>query len=404
MAGSGSSRDAVRPHAESGAAGSMPRVAAVMSIENVSGPGRQLAAVARELRGRGIEFRVLLLHRRGHPRPPFADYLEAAGIPNTIIADDGPMDIRLPGRAAAVLRSWSTDVVQTHGYKATAVAWALRLRGRATRWIGFFHGSTTESARACVYHWADRRMLRAADRVVVMSEKHRREFARCGERVRVIHNAVIALPEHPSAEEEARIAAIAREATPPLVGVVGRLSPEKGVDVFIDACAEVARAGVQFTALIAGDGPQERALRDRCAAHGLESRVKFLGHLHGVDRLYPHLDVLAIPSRSEGLPNVLLEALAADVRVVATSVGAIPEVLRDPAAGTLVPPADVAGMARALTSALTTRQTVREVAARAETVERFSLARRADAHIAMYGEVHARPHADIAAAAPARVR
>jgi glycosyltransferase involved in cell wall biosynthesis len=334
---------------------------------------------------------VLLLHRRGHPTPPYAAYLAAEKIEFQIIPDEGPLDVRLPGRARAVLRDWAPDVLQSHGYKATAVAWALRRMGGTTPWIGFFHGSTTESKRAHVYHWLDRRMLGAADRVIGMSDRHLREFARYGERARVIHNAVIRLPARPSPDDDALLARVTSEASGPILGVVGRLSPEKGVDIFLEACAIVARSGVAFTALIAGDGPEEQALRQQARVLDLDDRVRFLGHISAVDRLYPHLDILVIPSRSEGLPNVLLEALAADVRVVSTSVGAVPEVLTDPDAGTLVPPTDVEALAAALSRAITDPTTPREVAARAETAERFSLRRRADAHAALYAELRGHP-------------
>jgi glycosyltransferase involved in cell wall biosynthesis len=229
-------------------------------------------------------------------------------------------------------------------------------------------------------------MLSSADRAVVMSERHLDEFARCGDRARVIHNAVIDLPARDSACDESAVA-LAAESARPVVGVVGRLSPEKGVDLFLDACAQLVREGLNFTALVAGDGPEERALKERCAALDLDAHVRFLGHLHAIHRLYPKLDVLVIPSRSEGLPNVLLEALAAGVRVVSTRVGAVPEVLVDPAAGTMVPAGDTPALADAMREAIVSPPSDRETAARSETVDRFSIARRADAHLALYDEV-----------------
>jgi hypothetical protein len=87
----------------------------MMSIENVSGPGRQLAALASELASRGVDMRVLLFQRRGHPLPPFSAYLDAAGVENAVVADNGRLDFRLPGRAVRVLRAWAPDVLQTHG-------------------------------------------------------------------------------------------------------------------------------------------------------------------------------------------------------------------------------------------------------------------------------------------------
>src|SRR5207302_696708 len=83
----------------------------------------------------------------------------------------GPVDWRMALRVGSVLRRWRPSIVQTHGYKATAVAYLLRrLQHRPWHWIGFHHGVTTEDVKDRFYHWVDKQLLRAADRVVVMSQ------------------------------------------------------------------------------------------------------------------------------------------------------------------------------------------------------------------------------------------
>ncbi|MHB1223552.1 MAG: glycosyltransferase, partial [Gemmatimonadaceae bacterium] len=288
-------------------------VAALIDTAQVSGPGRQLAALAIELRSAGTDLRVILLHRAHRPYPAYAGYLAAAGVTHAVVHDGGRLDFGIVARARELLREWNAELIQTHSYRMTFVATALRLWGDRRPWIGFFHGATAEDSKVRLYHWLDRRLLGAADRVVVMSRLHAGEFARNGARVRVIHNAVIPLPTPAAAQILCLPPGIDRSAGIPLMGVVGRLSHEKGVDLFLEACRVLAGRGVAFQAVVAGDGPEHDSLQARCEAAGLGDRVFFLGQVTDVESLYQHLDLLVIPSRSEGLPNVLLEALAADV-------------------------------------------------------------------------------------------
>ena len=189
------------------------RIAALVPPEaipgTVSGPVRQLTALARGLQRAGTDCLVVVFHRRGQPPSAFAPYLQEAGVRHCIVEDRGPVDWRLASHVGTVLRRWRPSIVQTHGYKATAVAYLLRRLGAPWRWIGFFHGFTTEPLTARFYHWVDRRLLGAADRVVVMSDAQARAFRHCGGRARVIYNAALALPPAGSPAERDRLAGLA---------------------------------------------------------------------------------------------------------------------------------------------------------------------------------------------------
>jgi glycosyltransferase involved in cell wall biosynthesis len=216
-----------------------------------------------------------------------------------------------------------------------------------------------------------------------MSRAHLAHFSRLGERACVVHNAVLELPAEPSRGAGARMASGAR----PRLGVVGRLSPEKGVDVFLHACDALARQRVSFTAVVAGDGPARAELERLRDTLDLTARVDFVGAITDVASLYASLDLLVIPSRSEGLPNVLLEALRADIPVVATRVGAIPDVLNSPRAGLVVPPGSATALAEGIARALPLRSDPAARKARRKVVDRFSLQRRVAEHLRIYTEM-----------------
>jgi len=359
------------------------RVTALIDTVQVSGPGRQLAALASSLSEFGVELVVVTFHRTGRDRSPYLDYLEQAGVSYVVVPENGPLDRRLPARLRRVLTEWAPDIVQTHGYKPTALAWLLRRSGASQPWVAFFHGATSENIKVRLYHWLTNRLLGAADRVVVMSRAHLAHFSRLGGKACVVHNAVLELPPEPSRAETEPMAQGVR----PRFGVVGRLSPEKGVDVFLYACDALARRGVSFSAVVAGDGPERARLERLRDTLALGGRVDFIGATSAIVSLYASLDLLVIPSRSEGLPNVLLEALRADVPVVATSVGAIPDVLNSPRAGLVVPPGSATALADGIARALPLRSDPAARNARRQVVDRFSLQRRVAEHLRIYGEL-----------------
>lgn len=364
----------------------MIRVAALLDTHIVSGPGRQLAALASALRERDIALTVVLFHRSGRVASPYPALLGQAGIPYRILEERGPTDLRLVGSLRRALDELGADILETHGYKPTTLAYLLRRSGCRLPWLAFFHGATAENAKIRLYQWLDRRLMRTADHIVVMSAAQGDAYRRLGPPVSVLYNAVIPLAEEQGA---AGVGAPATRlpADRPRLGVIGRLSPEKGVDVFLEACAVVAARGGQFEALIVGDGPERGALEQQAGRLGLSDRVTFVGHCADMRPIYPAIDLLVLPSRSEGLPNVLLEGLRADRPVVATSVGAVPEVLFLAGSGLLVPPGDATALAHGIENGLATRHEPARRTARREVAERFSLAHRVEAHVDLYHDM-----------------
>jgi glycosyltransferase involved in cell wall biosynthesis len=139
--------------------------------------------------------------------------------------------------------------------------------------------------------------------------------------------------------------------TEPLVLFVGNLAAVKCLDVLIRACGLLRDRRVRFACRIIGQGPLRAALSRQIETAGLNSLVQLIGPrtLEELPDWYRAAGVLVMPSRSEGIPNVILEAQACGTPVVATRVGGIPEVLEEQA---MVPPHDPAALARAIEDAL----------------------------------------------------
>lgn len=169
--------------------------------------------------------------------------------------------------------------------------------------------------------------------------------------IRVVPNG--AEPPDPAREAPEALAIRTRYgATPlkPLWVCAGRLDPPKGQDVLLAALARVRDAGLPFTVLLAGEGATRGALEAQARSLGLADHVHFLGQVTAIGPLLLAADAVVLPSRLEGLPLTLLEALIRERPVVASAVGGIPEVIEDGVHGSLVPPGDPVALAETLAS------------------------------------------------------
>ena len=167
-------------------------------------------------------------------------------------------------------------------------------------------------------------------------------------RVRVVHNGIDAGLFHPGPRGEAR-ARLGLDPEEPIIVFVGALVEVKAVDVLIAACAKLLAAREPFSCYLIGTGPQRQSLEKQVKRLGLEAVVHFQGprpHRQLPD-WYRAANVAVLPSRSEGIPNVLLEAIACGTPFVATRVGGIPEIAHF-GTGRLVPPGDPMALASAL--------------------------------------------------------
>jgi glycosyltransferase involved in cell wall biosynthesis len=198
--------------------------------------------------------------------------------------------------------------------------------------------------------------LRVADGVVAVSRDLARRVTDGGVdpgKVRVVYGGVDPAWFHPGPKLDARLRVGLAPDGGPVILFVGNLQKVKGIDVLIDACSHLDRAGQRFQCRIIGQGPLAVSLRTQVERLGLGDRVKLVGPKPQVDLpdWYRAADVFALPSHSEGVPNVLMEAAACGLPCVATRVGGIPEVC-DRGDIRLVPPADPAALAEAVQAIL----------------------------------------------------
>ena len=142
-----------------------------------------------------------------------------------------------------------------------------------------------------------------------------------------------------------------------IVGTIAFLRDYKGVNIFLQAAAMVIAKNPLVTFLVIGDGPEKHNLENLAHELSLDGHVRFLGFRDDIPGLLSILDVVVLSSlNSEGVPQALTQALAMERAVVATSVGGIPEIIREEETGLLVPPGDAGRMAFALLRLLNERE------------------------------------------------
>jgi glycosyltransferase involved in cell wall biosynthesis len=298
--------------------------------------------------------------------------LRALGLAVDVI-DQADDDLAV-GELADWLRREEIDLVHAHMFRAEVIGTRAGLAAEVPVIMATVHSSRVRSdddvARLAT-------LTPSMDRLIVPSESIRRKVvaeARAGARFAVVPNGVdlsrFASPSSGSFRRELDMPMSA-----PLVGVVARLEPEKGHRVLLEAWPSVLQAFPTARLAIVGEGSQARVLRKLARSLKATGSVTFTGRREDVSSVTADLDVSVLPSLREAQGISILEAMARRVPVVATAVGGIPEVVTDGIDGLLVPPADPAALAAAI-SKLLADQPLRERIGQAgfrTVVERYSI-------------------------------
>jgi glycosyltransferase involved in cell wall biosynthesis len=235
--------------------------------------------------------------------------------------------------------------------------------------ITTLHGWTAKKSlsKLGLYRFLDQKLLRRHDGVVLVNEQLRKNPAIAAldpHKVHAVSNGIaIEAPHEDTARHGATFDAIMelKRSSRILIGAVGRLSAEKNFSALIEALAGVP-AAERIGLAILGDGPETARLRQMIESHHLAGRVVLAGYVEDARRFLALFDLLVIPSLTEGLPMILLEAMAADLPIIATRVGDIPAALDD--LGILVPPGDVEALREAIVRVTQQLPHYRELAGR----------------------------------------
>jgi len=347
------------------------------------GAERQLYELSRGLDTTRFQCFVYCLSER---TLPYGDMIRKAGVELRILKPHGHFDITRILQLARLLRHDRIHILHSFLFHGNGYAWPARRLAGGPRLV--------TSARNCQtvgWHrdWVNRLAFRNSDAIICNGEAVRsfivRHYRALTEKCTVIHNGVdlerFTLPtEFPPS---------ACRSDGGLVITVGRLVPQKDLELFLDAAALLTRkqAGVRF--LIVGDGPCRGVLERYAAQKGLGRQVAFLGERTDVPELLHAADVVWLTSAWEGLSNLLLEAMACAKSVVTRDVGACREIVRHGVTGYLVPSRDAEPFAQYTLGLLTNPAQASEMgqAGRKVAEEKFSLSSMIRDTATLYGSL-----------------
>jgi len=358
----------------------------IVAPGEVGGLESVVLALATGQMHRGHKVIVAVVSHQREGEHPFVAALAAAGVTTVPLV--------LPPRAYLKERALikelcdreRPDVVHTHGYRPDILHAASRLR-RDFATVTTIHGSSRVGRISAIHEMIQMLLLRRFDAVIAVSRQLSNELRGTWtrpERLHVIPNGWSDRTPIADSSEARRLLNLPAKGV--VVGWVGRLIPIKGADVFLQAVKHLSH--LPLTISLIGDGSERTRLEEFARAEGLSDRVRFHGSVPNAARYISAFDVFVLSSRSEGTPVTLLEAMAAKVPVVVTSVGGVPEVV-GPAEAMLVPAENPGALAQAI------QFVIQDAAAAARRVEAaahrlhadFGMERWIDAHDRVYNLV-----------------
>lgn len=277
-----------------------------------------------------------------------AQEIRALGIPVTDLGMTAKWRWDAMWRLYRVLRRERPTILHTWLFHANLPG---RVLGRLARVPIIICSERTMAMESEWRYRLNRWTIGLVDRVTAVSANVRHfcisHIGLPAEKLIVIYNGIELLEKPLASRQEVR----AELALPPdtlAIGAVGRLDLVKGVNFLVQALSQVDGGHLA----VIGDGTERAALEALADSLGMADRVHWAGHRRDVPRLLPAFDLFVQPSLHEGLPNTVLEAMAAGLPVIATAVGGTPEVVLDGVTGLLVPPRDPHALAEAITRLL----------------------------------------------------
>ena len=250
----------------------------------------------------------------------------------------------------SLLKKLQIDILHTHEARSDLLGC---LAGKITRTpiVATMHGWIANSWKQETITRINKWAARYFDRVIVVNGPMKDALLKEGippSIVSVLHNCIVKENYYRDQQEGYISQSIGKEIGSPVIGTLGRLSPEKGHGDFVEAAAIVLSRGYKAHFVIVGDGPEAGKITGMISGKRLENSVTMTGYLRDPRRVLQEFDLMVLPSYSEGLPNVVLESLMMEVPVISTAVGGVPDIIRDGEEGTLIPPGNPGTMAQAI--------------------------------------------------------
>jgi glycosyltransferase involved in cell wall biosynthesis len=280
---------------------------------------------------------------------PLGEAASAQGFRSIRLQSHSPLNPFSIYQLFSILKQHKIDILCTHGYKPNILGCFAAALARIPT-IAISRGWTWESPKIRFYESLDRLFLKVADHVIAVSAGQQAKILAAGiqpKKVSVIHNAInledVVKPTNNLLRQELGLPENAL-----IIASAGRLSPEKNYATMLDVAQQICAQHGNTYFMVFGEGFLRPELEQKIETTGLQGRFLLPGFRKDLQSLLPDIDIFMLPSFTEGLPNVALEAFANKKPIVASAVGGTPEVVQHGVSGFLTTPEDVAGMVAGL--------------------------------------------------------
>lgn len=319
----------------------------------------------------------------------FLAKMQSLGLRTASLEERSRFDPGIIRRLRRLMDSTMADMLVTHEYKSNFYGHYACKRAGIPQ-IVYFHGWTAEDIKVRLYNMIDRHVIKTADKVITVSRATAGKLADAGvpaSTIEVVYNAI-------ELDGEATYLPKDRNEIP-VIGMIGRLSYEKGAHILLRALNEIKTRAPGFTVRIYGDGPESGRLQAMAADMKLTEIVSFEGFRRDLDEIYPALDLIVLPSLSEGHPLVILEAWKHGIGIIASRAGGVPEVVEDGRNGILVEVNDYRGLGEAILAALGNIELIRQYgrAGHEDASQKFNFKRQSEQLEQIYRETLDNYHA-----------
>ena len=259
----------------------------------------------------------------------FLDALKKNNLNSIAIESKNQMSLATISQIKKILKTKQINLIISHDYKATFYSFMAN-RSFNLPHIGYYHGRTDENFKVKLYNFIDGKILARLPKILTVSNATSDYLNKIGiskDKIEVVYNAIEIDDDHIPRQKPASSA--------PIIGVIGRLSHEKGVHIFLKSIDSIIHNCPNVQVLIFGDGPDRDKLKRLTQSLGLTKYIIFKGFEKDLDKIYSQLDIIVIPSLSEGHPLIILEAWKYAIGIVATKAGGIPEIITSGKTGLL---------------------------------------------------------------------
>ena len=312
----------------------------------VDGPGRTILDTASMVDPERFEIVVGAFSGAKHGEHAYLSEASRRALKTWPIAETRALDFAVLRNIIDWCRSHAVDIIHTHDFRSDLYGLAAARR-LGIPVVSTCHGWIANNRKGALYTRVDKFLQRFFDRVIAVSRRMQGELIARGvprHKIVLIQNALIVENYRPDRTDKSVRRTWGIPDDHKVIAKIGRLSPEKRQDLFLRAAAVILESHPDTHFVLIGIGPEQAALENLAMELGIRDRVVFAGFRKDMQQVYNSIDLVVQSSMTEGMPNVILEALLMQVPVVATDVGGTAEIVEHEVSGLLIPAEDPAAL------------------------------------------------------------